>query len=487
MDSHRYPALFYGLYVLLGAAFALAPHWSYTIPSFLFLLYAKGWKQKLTSLLLLGSMFTYTLHIYSFPELGEEKVSGSGIFSVDSVSLQSSPFTRSYVYKGMLSSFETDAGKIWKRIPCRIYLPLRKGPLDHCGQLQVTGILIQKGPLNYVFKPSSTKPLSSASNFAHLRFELKEKFHAYLKTRIPDRRACTFLTSMLTGEIEERTLSLEFNRIGLQHILGVSGFQFVLLASFLGLLLRCIFPYRIAAILLLLLLTLYFIFLGNSPPVQRAWIAISVFLIGILANLRCPPLNALGVALILEILVDPCVITNIGFQLSFLCTFAILQLYPLMRIYLSRMLPTRSFEEIREMSLWDQHGYILGMCIRESLALNFAVHILSLPALLFLFHKFSLLSLIYNLFFPLGATLTFVLIILGLFFCLFLPPLGYLLCQFSSSLTAKLLYLTSYPPTVADYYIRVKDFPLEWVVFSLSLGILWIYQVENRFSEDVPQ
>jgi len=464
------PAFFYGLYILIGSAFAIVPHWSYIIPLAALSFLAKDRKQLSIALITMVATFAYAKTAYTFPQIPSQKAVGAGIFTIDSLSLQSSPFHRSYVYKGTLSSFTTAEGTTWKNIPCRIYPNLKKGrPKADC-DFSVAGVLIEKGAQTYVLKPSSLTPIQNSWSFAEIRFLAKEKLHAYLKTLIPDKQACTFLTSMLTGEIEERVLSLEFNRLGLQHILGVSGFQFVLLASCVGFILRLVFPYKAALILLLCFLTGYFILLGNSPPVQRAWIAISVFLIGMLTNLRCTPLNALGVALIVEVLLYPPVITHIGFQLSFLCTWAILEVYPLMRKQLSRWLPIRPFDEVKKMDLWNQHGYIAASMIRESTSLNFSVHLIALPTLLCLFHKFPLLSLAYNLFFPIGASIVFLLTLLALCFSVVFPPLGTLLSLLCNTLTSGLLNLVSHPPAIADIYIRVQSFPLSLVVIFLTLG-----------------
>ena len=213
--------------------------------------------------------FFYAKALYSFPELGEEKITGTGIFSVDSVSIQTSPFHRSLLYQGTLKSFTASNGRrILEKIPCRIYLPLKKKRPLASSELVVTGTLLQKHPRRYLLKLNSWE--EGKANFAEWRFWAQSKLTNYLKEYFPDKNVRTFLISMLTGEIEERVLSMQFNRLGLQHILGVSGFQFVILAAFVGILLRLFLPYRIAAVVLIGLLTLYFFFLGGSPPVFRS-------------------------------------------------------------------------------------------------------------------------------------------------------------------------------------------------------------------------
>ncbi len=405
------------------------------------------------------AIFTYTKGFYSFPG----SLSGEGVFVIDSVSIHASPFQRSYLYKGMLKSFSTKEGKECSRIPCSFFIPKNKPrPLADCN-LRIKAELVEKGPRKYVLKKMTWEPIEKTFSFAELRFQAKQKLQEILSKSIPNKQSRAFLTSMLTGDIEERVLSSEFRRLGLQHILGVSGFQFVLLASLLSFGLRGFLPFKMAHICLVVFLTLYYFFLGSSPPVERAWVALTIFLVGNLCNLRTTPLNALGAGLIFEVCTSPMSISDIGFQLSFLCTTAILILYPLMRKW-----SQRSLKEVSRMNRWNQHGYIAYSLIRETVALNLAVHLFALPALLFLFHKFPLASFIYNLFFPFGAAVVFTLFLLALFFSVCVPPLGALLHACNNFLTDGLLTFASHPPSMLDFSIRVKDFPLEWCVLLLT-------------------
>jgi len=270
---------------------------------------------------------------------------------------------------------------------------------------------------------------------------------------------------MITGCVDDRTLTLQFQKLGLQHILGVSGFQFVLLAGMLASFFRLFLPYRLAAAILMGCMTLYFVFLGDSPPVMRAFIAISVYLMGVLCNTISAPLNALGCALIVEVLWEPLAILNIGFQLSFLCTFAILFLYPTFRKWVARLLPIRSFQEARSLRLWDLHGYLISGTIRESLALNGAVHLLALPVLLTLFHRFPLLSLPYNLFFPAGATVAYILCLIG---CV-VPGID----GVTGAFTSALLQIAADPPAIADFVLRSQLISFEMIVVFLTGVVAW--------------
>ena len=468
----KQPALFYGLFILLGAASILAPSFSYIFPLG-FLLYSCK-TRRLLGLSFFTLALIYTKMRYSFPY--EEKITGQGQFHIENLTLYASPFQQSYLFRGTLKTFTSDDHKTWTHIPCSFHIPLKKQRPVASSDLLIKGSLVSKGDKKYILKPTSITPLETTFSVAEWRFTTKKRFTDSLKASIPDKQACSFLTSMLTGDTDDRLLNLEFNRLGLQHILGVSGFQFVLLAAIIGFFLRLVFPYKIATATLIFLLSAYFFFLGDSPPVQRAWVAVTIFLIGILFNRRTTPLNALGVGLMISILHEPLSILNIGFQLSFLCTFAILLVYPEVRKWMTRLLPSRSFQEILNMTRWHRHGYIFSALIRETLALNLAVHILALPALLCLFGKFPLLSLLYNLFIPFGATLVFIGSLAAIFFTALIPPLGHFLHHINTHLTVLLLNISNNPPAAFEFFIRAPHFSLSLAIILLTLIFATLYR-----------
>ena len=418
------------------------------MPFALLLFWAPTKVLRYVGLFLCSAFFLYAQAAHHFPSIAE--VEGDGIFTVESIARQSGPFNKTLLYKGS-----------YDNIPCRAYFALNK-PRPIGASFKVKGKLLQKDAKYYVLKPKSWE--NSPSGIAEWRFQLKENFFGYLQRKIPDSRTRVFLSSMITGDIEERLISMEFGRLGLQHILGVSGFQFILIATALGLLLRLFLPYMWASAILLLLLTAYFFFLGPSPPVMRAWAASTVYLLGILLNRPTSAINALGVGLLFELALDPLVITNIGFQLSFICTAAILLVYPPMHRLFLRLLPQRTLLELKSFPLLDKHAYLIGALLRESLALNAAVHLLALPVLLCLFGKFPLLSLVYNLFFPFLAAISFCLLLAALALPFLFP-----LCN---AFTKIILIVTTYPPMMLDRALRIPALSLGTTVFLLTLIIL---------------
>jgi competence protein ComEC len=466
------PALLIAIHLLLGAAAALHWHWIYCVV--LGILWAPlvltfKWRLLIYFSLTLTS-FYYALFLYPTASLPAKKLAGTAHFKISALSHYASPFSHLNLYKGTIKTFETEHHGCFKNLPCRIYLPLSDTAYPADTDYLIQGTLIEKGPRNFHFKPAKKipwSPLPNTFSLAQWRHSLKEKVKTHLKKQIPNPKSCAFLTALFTGELDERGLSLEFSHLGLQHILAISGFHFAILAAFFGFFLRLVFPYKITAALLLFAVTLYFVFVGSSPSVQRGWIALLVILVGQLCNLRSSGLNALGVGMAVAIFIDPLLITHLGFQLSFLATSAIFLCYPTINHLLNALMPKRSLSCVVAMNRLNQYGYIFSAFIRETLALSLAVHLFVLPVLLFTFHKFPYLSLLYNLFFPLWTSLAFLLFLTAFLLGIIIPPLGALLHSANSAFTGALLELSAHPPPLLDFSLYCQE-----ISFSLLICIL---------------
>ena len=471
----KQPALLIGLHLLIATAAAIEWNWVYLIPLALFWtpLFRDGYQKiflgQLIGAICLGGVIFFHAKINLPQETPkQEQIEGLAYFSPDTVQIQQSPFQRSYAYKGIVRHFEGLNGETFSSLPCQIFLPLNaKRPSADVDYL-IIGKLC-KSPHGFHFKPQKKlawRKINSTFSLAELRHLSKQKIRAYLKNVISDEKSASFLSALATGEIDERLLTLEFGRIGMQHILAISGFHFALLAAFFCVILRLFFRSKASDLITLVLLSIYFIFIGNSPSVLRAWTAIAVFLLGRMINLRCSALNALGMGLIVEILSDPNVVTNLAFQLSFLCTLAILIGYPILNNFLAALLPMRTLDAVKKMPIIDQLGAILSTLLRNALAIGCAVHIFAVPLVLFLFHKFPLLSFLYNLVFPPLIGLSFLLLCLASTVA-FLPFLAQLLHSCNSFYSSFLLDLCSNPPATLEFILRTSQFP-----FSLLIGIL---------------
>jgi competence protein ComEC len=434
------PALLLGLHLLLGTAWALFPHPIYLLFHLL-----------LFFLTPLYRWFGPTCVLFAFgwatltapPTLAETYI-GEGVFHIEKVTPSESPFGRSLAYKGTFNS-----------IPCTAYFPEKKRPPDPKRDYWVEGKLEKAHPYRALLKPYPKAlliPLKKNGTLANWRFDKKSQLRAHLHQVIQDKKVAQFLSTLATGEIDDRSLSMEFKQAGLSHILAISGFHFALVALFLGGLFRLLLPWRLALIAQLLTLGALFLFLGPSPSITRAYIALTLFLIGRLIGRRAGALQLLGVGLCLELLFDPTIVAHAGFHLSFLCTLGLLLLTGPIEKKLEWLLPKRPFGALDRMKINNLHAILLLSPLRKLLAATLAIQLTSLPVTLFFFGTIPLYGLIANLFFPLWLSLSLLLLLLSFL----LPPLHLV----NSIFTAALLRVISHPPAPLNYSFGFGPLPL---------------------------
>ncbi len=462
------PALLFGLSLLIGSSSALFWEfpWNWLFPLLwaLYLLYLK--KGPALALLIGGILYGSAIQPPPLP-IGET----TAYFSVSSLQPYASPFHRGFLYKGTIHLKEGSA-------PCAIsYLGFDRPRADR--DAIVTGRLSQRDASNYAFKAKTWTPVEKSFSLAELRFRMKEKLRAYFERKLPSHRTAAFLGSLITGDVEDRSLKFDFGRLGLQHILAISGFHFAILIGFCTFFLNFLLPNRWKYALLLIAIHLYFLFVGSMPAVQRSWLTAELYLIGKLIGRNTTGLNLLGLALLVEILLDPLAAAHLGFQLSYLCCFGILLFYSPFERALRLLLPKRKPAEYKALAPLARHASLLCSFLRQSLAIGFAVNLAIFPLLLFHFHRFPLLSLLYNLFFPF--------LVSGALFLLLLSLLCPLLFPITDFYTAQLLELVSYPPIALDYSLSLSTlpaWPLPFYLFALFCLSFLLKHLNSALSEN---
>lgn len=333
---------------------------------------------------------------------------------------------------------------------------------------QITGTVHALNGCAYALNAFSWQPIKGSFSLAEKRYQAKKWVHAYIRKHIKQRRAAHFLTGMVTGALEDRVMLQEFGNLGLSHIMAISGFHFALLTLAFHLLLRLFVPHKLEALLLIVLLTGYLLFIGDSPSIQRAWIAVMIFLLGQLFERPPQPLNSLGVALLVALILNPLSAMTLSFQLSFLATAGILLLYTPFNDLLQLWLPKRPLKKVVAYPLIWQHVYLISALIREALTLTLAVHLALLPLLLHYFHMISLNSMIYNLFFPFCASVALLLFLFGIL-------TGGLIHPFTGWYCEHLLTLTESPPLLFREFYSESIPSLLIVIYLTCLFVFSIF------------
>lgn len=409
--------------------------------------------------LILGGILA--LYLYYGGGLPKGETSGVARIHFQEVSYQAGFFGSSWVYSGVVLRFSGEKGT-FRNLPFKLYRRGKLGPIDANYDYEVEGILKKNDTYGYGLKvpPESTfRPLKKRFGLAQKRYELKKRFKAFLKSKVPFKSAREFLMGISTGDFSNAYLSFTFSRFGLNHLLAISGFHFGLLLLFLNLLLRPFLPLKIKTALLILALTFFFFFVGNGPSLARAWIVALIYLLGTIVEKPAGSINTLSLAMLAILILDPLMLTHLGFQFSFFVTYAILLYYPKIQ---RALLKKKSIKHPLE--IW----------ILKALALGLSVHLAAIPLTLFYFHKFFLLSVFYNFFVPTIVGALIIVLLSSLILYPLIPPLANILFYVDGYLTEQLLKFLFWIPTSVDYTIRVPIFPfpflLAYLIIFLGIG-----------------
>ncbi|MBI5345685.1 MAG: ComEC/Rec2 family competence protein [Chlamydiae bacterium] len=419
---------------------------------------------------LLGFFFTF----YYYPNIKEEftECTGRGTFEIASIRHSSAFNQNCFIYRGILKNFRSE-DKIYKNLPCSIFFKTKKDEAPRPNgnfSYKVQGKLINKGNFNFVLKTKQPwHQKKRLLSFAEERYSAKEFVKNYLKEIIPDKNVYYFINASTTADVDDQFLYFSFAKTGLQHVLAISGFNFAVLVMFFSFFFKRFLPLKASIYILLMIINLYFLFVGSCPSVQRAWVMIQVALIAQLFTKRYSSVNALGISLLIVCISDPLNLINVGFQLSFLSVGAIFLVYPPIDKWLSRFFKKREDKEIKELSLIAYIGYKISSYLSQAISLNIAINLTILPIVLFHFYKLPFLGFVYNLFIPLFSTLSLILVMISSTLYLIWAPLAYPINLINNLFTAYFLKLITYPPPFLGFYIRVKGLSLE---LALSLIII---------------
>ncbi|MFQ5729631.1 MAG: ComEC/Rec2 family competence protein, partial [Waddliaceae bacterium] len=330
-------------------------------------------------------------------------------------------------------------------------------------------------------------PVLGSWSIAEWRYSMKEGLKKTVFARIKNPRSAEVLSGIMTGDFEDRIMRMEFGKMGLQHLMAISGFHFALIAMMFSMLLRWIAPPKIATGILIILLSVYFVVLGGSPSISRAWVMCFIALMGFVAEKPSYALNSIGVAILFILFYDPLLCQTLGFQFSMVTTASILLWYPIIRVWVEKIFQKRHLGQMSKMSLIDQHCYCLLSVIKEGVALAVAVNLTALPMTLHLFEKFPFLSLLYNLFIPFLVSVSMFLFIIAGLSSVLLPPLGAILHSINSHFTHFMLNFVYNVPNTLNYNWRVSDFRAPHLIAYLCIiFLLGIFLNARREEKSLP-
>ena len=233
------------------------------------------------------------------------------------------------------------------------------------------------------------------SNIFELSFDINEKLRNVLLNTL-DKKTSSVAIAMLLGDKTEMDdeVRQSFNASGLAHLLCVSGLHIMILIGFFSFLFKWFLPLNIRGlyfrqvILVLLSWTIAFI-VGLTPSSMRVATMLSILFISEIFLLNNDRLNILLLTAFIFLLINPLILFNVSFQLSFLAVLGILAFKPWINNRINKtitLLPIRNHLLNR-----------LLYSISSNVSVSIAVQLCCLPVLLFYFKSFPLFAIIGNL------------------------------------------------------------------------------------------
>ncbi len=218
------------------------------------------------------------------------------------------------------------------------------------------------------------------------------RFKAYalrvLPTLISEPQA-SLLTGILLGVesgIPER-LDEAFSATGTSHIIAISGFNLTLVAGMFAGLARRLKKRQLVLPLALVGIWLYTLLVGASAAVLRAAVMASVALVAQHKGRKVHGPTSLATAVWLMSLINPYILWDVGFQLSFAATLGLL-------LYTKPL--SQEVQHLFERRIGSTLATRFVAMLDESVIVTLAAQLTTTPILIGRFHRFSLVTLISN-------------------------------------------------------------------------------------------
>lgn len=214
---------------------------------------------------------------------------------------------------------------------------------------------------------------------------LRKKMGDILEEKIKDPESYQVGQALLLGQKQylDEDIKKAYSRSGVMHILAVSGLHVGIIYALLMFLIK---PFGLKKLgrksflsLVILIIWAYALLTGFSPSVVRAATMFTLITLGQMRQRKPSIFNVLAFSAILMVSINPDVIFEVGFQLSYLAVFGIVLIQPLI---IKLWLPPNKFLEY----FW------------QIIAVSLAAQLATVPLTIFYFHSFPTYFLLGNLF-----------------------------------------------------------------------------------------
>jgi competence protein ComEC len=203
----------------------------------------------------------------------------------------------------------------------------------------------------------------------------------------PDPEA-SLLAGILLGVQTGLSANLQqaFKDTGTAHIIAISGFNIAIIAGMFFSIFKNLFGERVGAILAVIGIFFYAFLVGGDAAVMRAAFMGSVSLFARQVGRRNDGMNALMAVALLMALINPLVLWDVSFQLSFFATLGLILYSEPFSDFTNRIIERIIKEDTST----------IARIINENVTLTFAAQLTTIPIMAYHFKRISLISFIAN-------------------------------------------------------------------------------------------
>lgn len=176
-----------------------------------------------------------------------------------------------------------------------------------------------------IYEIEQSKYMKKQNYISSLLAEQRFRVKRHIETTFPESLVAE-AQALIIGEQEnvDQELNRAYQKLGITHLFAISGLHVALVSLLVfELLLRLRIRREHATIFMMILLPIYACIAGGAPSVWRSVTVVEMLLVSKLFSTKLSIDDALSLSFILLVLYQPSMIFQIGFQLSYLATAAL--------------------------------------------------------------------------------------------------------------------------------------------------------------------
>ncbi|RQW03429.1 MAG: DNA internalization-related competence protein ComEC/Rec2, partial [Calditrichaeota bacterium] len=265
-----------------------------------------------------------------------------------------------------------------------------------------------------------------------------------------DEETAGFLSAIFLGKKEKvnKSVKLDFQKSGVAHVLAISGLHVGFVVYFIFTFLSFLpLSVRWHNVLTLICLIFYMLITGSQPPVVRATVMVSIYLMGHNLERRTDVYNSVMGAAFIILLIQPQQLFWVGFQFSFAAVLSILFFYQKLKPV--EKLVIRHIPEVK---------FVKPLIIKmvQLFLVSLAAQLGTLPLMALYFHQIPIISLILNILVIPMIALIIPVGFLVLLISLFSHSLSILISQLLIFLVQILLGIVHFAAELPGAYFRIS-------------------------------